>query len=113
MFLLVRDSLTNCSELVTRGNRCTRKTLEPKLAILSATYLLVASTIETTTIRVATARIIPSRVRNDRSLWARRVSSAILAGSLKETGRVGSFVSISQEVSRLEFIASGICIYAN
>src|SRR5216683_4300747 len=113
MFLLVRESLTNCSELVTRGKRCTRKTLEPKLAILSATYLLVPSTIDTTTIRVATARIIPSRVRNDRSLWARRVSSAILAGSLKETRRFASLIGISQEISRLEFIASGVRIYAN
>src|SRR5215813_4333717 len=42
---------------------------------------------ETTTIKVDTDRITPSSVRNERSLWERRVSSAIRAGSLSDTPR--------------------------
>src|SRR5437763_11296128 len=37
-----------------------------------------------TTIRVATERITPSKVRKERSLWARRVSSAINIGSRQD-----------------------------
>src|SRR5437588_13053212 len=39
---------------------------------------------DTTTIRVATERITPSKVRKERSLWARRVSSAINIGSRQD-----------------------------
>src|SRR5262245_38909793 len=42
---------------------------------------------EATTINVETDRITPSSVRNERSLWARRVSSAIRVGSLSATRR--------------------------
>src|SRR5581483_754169 len=85
MFLFVRFSFTTISWLVMIGKRITRKTLEPKFATLSATYLLVPSTMETTTIRVATERITPSRVRKERSLWVRSVSKAISIGSLSDT----------------------------
>src|SRR5262249_14564583 len=50
-------------------------------------YLLLPETRDTTSSSVKTARITPSRVRNDRSLWERRASSAISAGSLKENLR--------------------------
>src|SRR5215472_114985 len=86
-FLLVRCSLTNISRLVISGYCSTRKTLAPQLATLSATYLLVPLTTEVTTIRVETERITPSRVRNDRSLCVRSVSSAISIGSLSEAPR--------------------------
>src|SRR5260370_7050802 len=66
-----------------RGNCSTRKTLAPKLATLSATYLLVPFTTDVTTMRVETERMTPSNVRNDRSLSARRVSTAISLGSLR------------------------------
>src|SRR5579859_7635237 len=69
------------------GKRLTRKTLEPKLATLSATYLFAPCTMETTMISVETERMTPSSVKNDRSLWERRVSSAISTGSLSETPR--------------------------
>jgi hypothetical protein len=36
---------------------------------------------------VDTERITPSRVRNERNLWVRRVSSAIMVGSLREMPR--------------------------
>src|SRR5215467_6502577 len=42
---------------------------------------------DTTTIRVETDRITPSRVKKDRSLCARSVSRAITIGSLRETPR--------------------------
>src|SRR6478672_6496338 len=87
MFLLLRESFTNCSALVIRGKRITRKTLEPKLATFSATYLLAPCTMETTMIKVETERITPRRVRKDRSLCERKVSSAISIGSLKDTPR--------------------------
>src|SRR5579872_3961153 len=87
MFLLLRESFTNCSALVIRGKRITRKTLEPKLATFSATYLLAPCTMETTMISVETERITPRRVRKERSLCERKVSSAISIGSLKDTRR--------------------------
>src|SRR5438270_12218018 len=87
MFLLLRESFTNCSALVISGKRITRKTLEPKLATLSETYLLAPCTMETTMIKVETERITPRSVRNDRSLWERKVSSAISIGSLNDTPR--------------------------
>src|SRR5260370_3791815 len=87
IFLLVRCSLTYISRLVMRGNCSTRKTLAPKLATLSATYLLVPFTTDVTTMRVETERMTPSNVRNDRTLCARRVSSAISIGSLREIPR--------------------------
>src|SRR5947209_2987705 len=87
MFLLLRESFTNCSALVIRGKRITRKTLEPKLATFSATYRLAPCTMETTMIKVETERITPRSVRNDRSLCERKVSSAISIGSLKDTPR--------------------------
>src|SRR5579872_428480 len=40
---------------------------------------------ETTTIRVETERMTPSKVRNERSLCVRSVSSAISAGSRNDT----------------------------
>src|SRR5258708_26234761 len=89
MFLLVRCILTNMSRLVVMGKRITRNTYDPKLATLSATYLLVPSIMDTTTIRVETDRITPSSVRKERSLWARRVSSAIIIGSFSEILRRG------------------------
>src|ERR1041385_593843 len=87
MFLLLRESFTNCSALVISGKRITRKTLEPKLATFSATYLLAPCTMETTMIKVETERITPSRVRKERSLCERNVSRAIIIGSFKETPR--------------------------
>src|SRR5579864_993737 len=87
MVLLVRDSFIKASALVMIGNRSTRKTLDPKLATLSETYLLAPCTMETTMISVETDKITPSRVKNERSLWVRRVSSAISTGSFNETRR--------------------------
>src|SRR5215472_10168041 len=87
MFLLERESLTNSSALVMRGKRMTKKTLEPKLATFSATYLFAPCTMETTMIKVETDKITPSRVRNDRSLCDRKVSRAIIIGSFKDTRR--------------------------
>src|SRR5262249_6873012 len=92
MFLFDRESFTNCSALVIRGKRMTRKTLEPKLATFSATYLFAPCTMDTTTISVETDRMTPSRVRNERSLCARSVSRAIMAGSLSEMPRRVVFV---------------------
>src|SRR5262249_5147497 len=92
MFLFERESLTNCSALVIRGKRMTRKTLDPKLATFSATYLLAPCTMETTTMSVETERMTPSSVKNDRSLCARSVSRAIMAGSLSEMPRREVFV---------------------
>src|SRR6185503_18932906 len=87
MFLLLRESFTNISALVIIGKRDTRKTLEPKLATFSATYLLAPCTMETTMIRVETERITPRRVRKERSLCERKVSRAIIIGSFKDTRR--------------------------
>src|SRR3954468_12436037 len=87
MFLLLRESFTNCSALVIRGKRITRKTLDPKLATFSATYLLAPCTMETTMIKVETERITPRRVRKERSLCERKVSRAIIIGSFKDTRR--------------------------
>src|SRR5689334_23462589 len=96
MFLFERDNLTYCSALVMMGKRITRNTLEPKLATFSATYLLAPCTIETTTISVDTERITPSNVKNERSLWARNVSRAIIAGSFSDTPLRGvDFIGIS------------------
>ena len=90
-----------CSALVIRGKRITRKTLEPKLATFSATYLLAPFTMETTTISVETDRMMPSRVKNDRSLCARSVSRAIMAGSFRDTPlRVVLVVGIDLPVIR-------------
>src|SRR5438270_919392 len=115
MFLLLRESFTNCSALVIRGKRMIRKTLEPKLATFSATYLLAPCTMETTMIKVETERITPRSVRNDRSLWERKVSSAISIGSLKDTPRRGDR-SVPCPAVALGFVATlsntglGMCI---
>src|SRR5579864_2220270 len=85
MGLFRRCNLTNCSLLVTMGYWVTRNTLAPKLATRSEMYWLVPRIMETTTINVATERITPSRVRKERSLWVRKVSRAIKAGSRRET----------------------------
>src|SRR6185312_5300493 len=85
MFLLLRESFTNISALVIIGKRLTRKTLDPKLATFSDTYLLAPCTMETTMIKVETERITPRRVRKERSLCVRNVSRAIIMGSFKDT----------------------------
>src|SRR5262249_1631907 len=46
------------------------------LAIFSSTYLLKPSISDTTTITVATPKITPSKVRNERSLCAQMASTA-------------------------------------
>src|SRR5262249_20784078 len=51
------------------------------LAIFSSTYLLKPSISDTTTITVATPKITPSRVRNERSLCAQMASRASFTDS--------------------------------
>src|SRR6476619_3665360 len=97
------------------GKREIRKTLEPKLATLSATYLLAPCTIETTIIKVETERITPRSVRNDLNLWVRKVSRAISIGSLSDTGRRAERTTPCSVVTlvcneTLCCVAPGICI---
>src|SRR3954463_14266829 len=65
----------------------TRKTSEPMLATRSAMYLLVPLMSATTRIRVETDRMMPSNIRNERSLCVRMVSKAMAAGSRMERPR--------------------------
>src|ERR1700747_1562310 len=116
MSLLVRDSLTNCSALVISGKRMIRKTLEPKLATFSATYLLAPCTIETTTIKVATDIITPRRVRKERSLCERKVSRAIIIGSFSDTRRRDDRSNLCSGTAvfsnkALSGVGLGICIF--
>src|SRR5882762_2284671 len=81
MGLFLRVALTNSLTSGMIGNRRTRKTFDPRFATRSATYKFTPEIRATTMIKVETDRTIPSSIRNERSLCARRVSRATKMGS--------------------------------
>src|SRR5271167_900264 len=81
---LRRSALIRSCQSVTMPVLSTRKTLEPKLATRWAKYRFIPLISAITRISVETERMIPSRVRNERSLWARMVCSAISAASRRK-----------------------------
>src|SRR5438128_7358133 len=79
LFFLLRS--IHSWRLVTMPILLTTKAFEPRSAILSLKYLLNPSINETTTMTVATPKMIPRRVRNERSLWAKIALKASVTDS--------------------------------
>ena len=84
MSRLRRSAFTKASESLMIPSLLMTNTFEPRLATRSAKYWFMPLMRATTRIRVETERMTPSRTRNERSLWARMVCSAMSAGSRKE-----------------------------
>src|ERR1700722_17348002 len=80
-------AFTSSSISVMIGNRITVNAFEPRLATLLAMYWLTPEMRATTTINVATDRMIPSNMRKERILCARSVSRATPTGSRRGTRR--------------------------
>ena len=87
MSRLRRVAFSSSLESLMMGNLWMRKTFEPRLATRLAKYSFIPLISATTRIRVETERMTPSSIRNERSLWARMVCSAMSAGSRKKCPR--------------------------
>src|SRR5271157_741838 len=87
MSRLRRSALIWSCQSVTMPILLMRKTFEPRLATRCAKYRFMPLISATTRISVETERMMPSRVRNERSLWARIVCRAISADSRKKWPR--------------------------
>src|SRR4051812_33079798 len=84
MFRLRRMALVKSSAFVITPKRFSRKTLAPMFATRFWMYMFVPLIKATTVINAATDKMIPSSVRNDRILCARKVLSATEMGSRKD-----------------------------
>ncbi len=73
----------NASRLVMMPNFEKIIVFGPSRLITSAAYLLRPETTEITATIVVTAMMIPSRLRNERSLWATMGAEAVRATSLR------------------------------